>query len=193
MRKYAIGLIGALALITSSMTWAQDYGGYGQATQPAATAMRANDIVAVASGDSSLALFVKHVNKAGLAQTLRSKGPFTVFAPDNDAFNARTKEDIDAEHKDNAVLVSTIKYHVISGKVLTAADLLKMNGQTLTMDNGMQLPVKVEGSTITVGNARVLTSDRRTSNGIIHITDRVEIPGKVMPAPAASMPMKTGK
>jgi uncharacterized surface protein with fasciclin (FAS1) repeats len=188
MKKYMMGLIAAFVLLGGAMVYAQDYGTSTSAAKPTTSSGGANDILAVASGDSTLALFVKHVNKAGLAKTFQGTGPFTVFAPNNIAFNARTPADISAEHKDLAVLVSTINYHVLSGKTLRPADLATMSGQMLTMDNGQQLKVTVTNGNIMVGNAHVVSSDIAASNGVIYIIDRVQIPATVETPKTAPMP-----
>jgi len=148
-----------------------------------------------AKADSSLAMFVKHVNKAGLMKTLEGKGPFTVFAPDNNAFNSRTQADMTAMHNDSTVLISTMKYHVMTGKALSLADLKGMNGQTLTMDNGQVLPVMVTGDKIMVGNANITGTGIMSGNGVIYVVDAVVMPGKAMEMKAAPMtpPMPMGK
>ncbi|HEY3296818.1 MAG TPA: fasciclin domain-containing protein [bacterium] len=177
--RMMVPLAMALALLCSTMIVAQDKAGPMTTKVPTNTA-RAS-ILTTAKNDSVMALFVKHVNKAGLGSTLDAKGPYTVFAPTNSGFNARTKEDIDAEHADTAVLNSTMRYHILSGKALTTSDLMNMNGQMLTMDNGMQLPVMVQGQVIRVGTATLSGSDILATNGVIHEVDHVLIPGKEMP------------
>jgi uncharacterized surface protein with fasciclin (FAS1) repeats len=185
MKKYTIGWLGVLALLIGMTAYAQDNSSYGSAPQQTASTSTGRDIVSVCSADTMMTMFARHLSKSGLTSTLQGSGPFTVFAPDNAAFNARSKRDLDAEHKDPAVLASTMKYHILTGKSLTAADLSKMDGQMLTMDNGMQLHVRVQGDKIMVGNAHILRSDQTASNGVIHVIDHVEIPGK------ASMAMKS--
>jgi uncharacterized surface protein with fasciclin (FAS1) repeats len=186
--RITISVIAAVALLSSTMILAQDYG------EPASTKVQTiapkGSILSVVQQDSTMAMFVKHANKSGLSKTLEGKGPFTVFAPTNDAFNARTKEDLDAEHKDLSVLQSTMQYHVISGKQLTTTDLMNMNGQTLAMDNGQTVPVVVQNGQIMVGSARVTGNDILATNGIIHVVDHVLIPGKEAPM---STPVPMGK
>jgi uncharacterized surface protein with fasciclin (FAS1) repeats len=190
MKKHIMGLIAAGFLLIGSTVLAQGYDTPTKATTPMAAKPGAGDLLVVASGNSALTLFVKHVNKAGLAKVLQGSGPITVFAPNDAGFNARSQADLDAEHKDMAVLVSTINYHILSGKALRPADLSAMNGQTLTMDNGQTLKVTVNNGDIMVGNAHVVSSDITASNGLIYIIDRVQIPTVVASPKAAPMPAK---
>jgi uncharacterized surface protein with fasciclin (FAS1) repeats len=186
--RMTISLIAALALLGVTALLAQDYG--SPATPKIETAPPKGSIMNIVQNDTTMALFVKHANKAGLTKALEGKGPLTVFAANNDGFNARSKEDIDAEHKEPGVLESTMKYHVIRGKSLTSADLIKMNGQTLTMDNGMKVPIVVQDGHITVGSAHIIGNDIVASNGVIHVVDHVLIPGKEMTVSAKT---PTGK
>jgi len=184
-----IQVVAVLAVLCSTVVLAQDYGSPATMQKVKAAAPKGS-IMGVVTQDTTMALFVKHANKANLSKALGGKGPMTVFAANNDGFNARTKEDIDAEHKDLSVLVSTMKYHVITGKSLTTADLMAMNGQNLTMDNGMTVPVTVQGDKIMIGGANIVGTEIAASNGVIHVVDHVLIPGKEMPM---TTPLPMGK
>jgi uncharacterized surface protein with fasciclin (FAS1) repeats len=186
MKRSIVSLMAISCLLIGTSVLAQYESGTDMKMKPMVKSSTAGDILSLVSNDTTLSLFLKHINKSKLAQSLNGAGPMTVFVPDNDAFNARTKEDIDSEHKDMAVLVRTMKYHLLRGKTLTAADLMKMDGQTLKMENGMKLIVRVQGDRITVGDAHIMRSDIVASNGVIHVVDRVEIPGKVLAAMPAN-------
>ena len=134
-----------------------------------------SDIVdtAVAAGD--FGTLVAAVQAAGLVDTLKGEGPFTVFAPTDAAFAklpAGTVEDLlKPENKDK--LVSILTYHVVPGKVM-AADVVKLS-QAPTV-NGQAASIKVEGGTVMVDSAKVVKTDIECSNGVIHVIDSVILP-----------------
>ncbi len=132
------------------------------------------DIVVVASSAGSFKTLVAAVKAAGLVETLQGKGPFTVFAPTDDAFAklpAGTVEDLlKPENKEK--LVAILTYHVVPGKVM-AADVKTMKAKTV---NGHDLDLKVENGTVTVNNAKVVKTDVAASNGVIHVIDTVVLP-----------------
>ena len=112
------------------------------------------------------------VVKAGLTDTLKGTGPFTVFAPTNAAFAkvpAKTMEDIG---KDPAKLKAVLTYHVVPGKVM-AADVKNGNAQTV---NGANLALSKSGDFVTVEDGMVQTADLSATNGVVHIVDSVLIP-----------------
>jgi uncharacterized surface protein with fasciclin (FAS1) repeats len=140
------------------------------ADKPAAT----QDIVAVATGAGSFKTLVAAVKAAGLVETLQGKGPFTVFAPTDEAFAklpAGTVEGLlKPENKEK--LAAILTYHVVSGKVM-AADV--KTGEVKTV-NGKDLSVKVADGKVTVNGANVVTTDIAASNGVIHVIDTVVLP-----------------
>ena len=112
------------------------------------------------------------VVKAGLTDTLKGTGPFTVFAPTNAAFAkvpAKTMEDLG---KDPAKLKAVLTYHVVPGKVM-AADVKNGNAKTV---NGANLALSKAGDFVTVEDGMVQTADLSASNGVVHIVDSVLIP-----------------
>jgi len=142
---------------------------------PAAQAAdKPGDIVAVASGAGSFKTLVAAVKAAGLVETLQGTGPFTVFAPTDDAFAklpAGTVEDLlKPENKEK--LVAILTYHVVPAKVM-AADVKTMKAKTV---NGKELNIKVEGGSVTVDNAKVVKTDVAAHNGVIHVIDTVVLP-----------------
>jgi uncharacterized surface protein with fasciclin (FAS1) repeats len=132
------------------------------------------DIVAVAAGAENFKTLVAAVQAAGLVQTLQGTGPFTVFAPTDEAFAklpAGTVENLlKPENKDQ--LVAILKYHVIAGKVL-AADVKTMEVKTV---EGRNLKLVVSPQGVTVDNAKVIKTDVMAGNGVIHVIDTVLIP-----------------
>jgi len=166
MKMKMTRIITLAALLTSSLTLPLAQA----ADQPAAP----GDIVAVASSAGSFKTLVAAVKAAGLVETLQGKGPFTVFAPTDDAFTklpSGTLEDLlKPENKEK--LVAILTYHVVPGKVM-AADVKTMMAKTV---NGKELSIKVEDGNVTVDNAKVVKTDIAASNGVIHVIDTVVLP-----------------
>ncbi len=133
-----------------------------------------NDIVAVASSAGIFKTLCAAVTAGGLIGTLQGPGPFTVFAPTDEAFAklpAGTVEDL-LKPANKEKLVAILTYHVVPGKVM-AADVKTMKAKTV---NGKELSIKVEGGSVTVDNAKVVKTDVAASNGVIHVIDTVVLP-----------------
>jgi uncharacterized surface protein with fasciclin (FAS1) repeats len=141
---------------------------------PAATAQQ--DIVDTAVGAGSFSTLVAAVQAAGLEQTLRGPGPFTVFAPTDAAFAALPAGTVDdllkPENKDK--LTAILTYHVLPSEVMSTA----IGTQTLEPATVQGATVKVVGSAdgVTVNDAKVVTADVDASNGVIHVIDKVIMP-----------------
>ena len=130
------------------------------------------DIVDTAVAAGSFNTLVTAVEAAGLVETLKGDGPFTVFAPTDEAFAAIPAEDLEALLADQEALTAVLTYHVVAGKVmaedvagLTSAETVQ--GQSLTIDTSDG--VKVDG-------ANVVQTDIKASNGVIHVIDAVLMP-----------------
>jgi uncharacterized surface protein with fasciclin (FAS1) repeats len=148
------------------------------ATLPAiawsSSASAGKDIVAVAAGAGNFNTLVAAVKAAGLVETLQSPGPFTVFAPTDEAFAklpAGTVESL-LKPENKAQLAAILTYHVVPGKVM-AADVKTMEAGTA---NGKKLPITVSGGKVKAGAANVVATDVLASNGVIHVIDTVIIP-----------------
>lgn len=154
----------ALAILTSALPL----------VQAADKAAPAGDILVVASGAGSFNTLVAAVKAAGLVETLQGKGPFTVFAPTDEAFAKLPEGTVESllkpENKEK--LVAILTYHVVAGKVM-AADVKTMKVKTV---NGKELDVKVADGVVTVDNAKVIKTDVAASNGVIHVIDTVVLP-----------------
>jgi uncharacterized surface protein with fasciclin (FAS1) repeats len=135
----------------------------GMADDPAATA---------ASNNPVLSTLVTAVSQAGLVDTLNGDGPFTIFAPTNDAFAAIPAADLEAVLADQDLLTSILTYHVVAGESLTAAEL--GDAGTLTTVNGGELTFGADGTM--VNGASVVCSDVMTANATVHIIDQVLMP-----------------
>jgi len=138
------------------------------------TCANKNDIVAVASSAGSFNTLVAAVKAAGLAEALQGPGPFTVFAPTDEAFAKLPKGTVEdllkPENKEK--LAAILTYHVVAGRVM-AADVKTMEIKTL---NGKELDVKVADGVVTVNNAKVIKTDVAACNGVIHVIDTVLLP-----------------
>ena len=135
------------------------------------------DIVGVAVDAGSFTTLVTALQAAGLVETLQGKGPFTVFAPTDEAFAKLPKGTVEALLADKAQLAAILTYHVVPGKV-TAADVVRMGRGNPATVNGQTLAVVVDGGTVYVNNARVVKADVMASNGVIHAIDTVVLPKK---------------
>lgn len=135
------------------------------------------DIVDTAIAAGSFKTLVAAVQAAGLVDTLKSDGPFTVFAPTDEAFAklpAGTVESLlKPENKDK--LIAVLTYHVIPGKVL-AADAIKADGKSVKTVQGSSVKVKVTDGSVYIDKAKVVKADILTSNGVIHVIDTVILP-----------------
>ncbi|WP_085939083.1 fasciclin domain-containing protein [Sinorhizobium sojae] len=133
------------------------------------------DIVDTAAGAGQFQTLAAAIDAAGLTETLKGAGPFTVFAPTDDAFSklpAGTVENLlKPENKEK--LVSVLTYHVVPGKVL-AADVVKLN-EAKTV-NGKMITIKASGDGVMVNDANVTATDIGASNGVIHVLDEVILP-----------------
>jgi uncharacterized surface protein with fasciclin (FAS1) repeats len=132
-----------------------------------------NNIVQTAILAGSFKTLVAAVQAAGLAETLSGNGPFTVFAPTDEAFAKLPAGTVDALLKDKEKLASILTYHVVSGQV-TAADAVKLT-EAKTV-NGQSLKIVAGKDGVMIDNAKVITADIMTSNGVIHVIDSVMLP-----------------
>lgn len=132
---------------------------------------QAKDIVDTAVAAGSFKTLAAALGAAGLVDTLKGKGPFTVFAPTDEAFAKIPKADLDALLKDKAKLTAVLTYHVVAGKVM-AADVKAGKVKTV---QGSELTVTTAGG-VQVNGAKVVKTDIVADNGVIHVIDTVVIP-----------------
>ena len=131
------------------------------------------NIVETAVDAGSFTTLVTAVQEAGLVETLSGEGPFTVFAPTDDAFAKLDEETLNGLLADPEALAQVLKYHVVSGEV-TAEEAVVMDS-VATLE-GSDVTITVEGDTVMVNDATVVQPDIMTSNGVIHVIDTVLIP-----------------
>ena len=132
---------------------------------------QAADIVDTAVAAGSFKTLAAALQAAGLVETLKGKGPFTVFAPTDDAFAKVPKADLDALLKDKAKLTAVLTYHVVAGKVM-ASDVKAGKVKTV---QGSELTVATAGG-VMVDSAKVIKTDIVADNGVIHVIDSVIVP-----------------
>ena len=136
-------------------------------------------IVDIAADDSRFSTLVAAVEAAGLAETLSGEGPFTVFAPTDDAFAALPEGTLESllQPENKQQLTDILLYHVVPGKVM-AADVAGMDGMMVdTALKGQQISVSAEMGSVTLNeNANVIVTDIEASNGVIHVIDAVLLP-----------------
>lgn len=137
----------------------------------------ANTIIAVAAGNPEFSTLVTAITAAGLVDALNGEGPFTVFAPTNAAFAALpagTVEDL-LKPINKAKLTAILTYHVIPGKIESAALTGKKLSSPATLQGGT---VDIDGTNgVKVDGANVVVADVKASNGVIHVIDKVLLPG----------------
>ncbi|WP_343348864.1 fasciclin domain-containing protein [Terrisporobacter petrolearius] len=135
------------------------------------------DIVDIAVNDSRFTTLVEGLKAAGLVDTLKSEGPFTVFAPTNDAFEklpeGTLEELLKAENKDK--LNDILLYHVAKGK-FDAKEVSNMDGKQITLANGKTANISVKDGEVFINDAKVIITDIMAKNGIIHVIDTVLLP-----------------
>ena len=133
------------------------------------------DIVDTAVAAGSFTTLVKALQAAGLVETLKGAGPFTVFAPNDAAFGRLPAGMLDdlLKPENKSKLASILTYHVVPGKVM-AADVVKLK-QVNTV-NGQQLIISASGNIVAVDNAKIIQTDIACSNGVIHVIDTPVIP-----------------
>jgi uncharacterized surface protein with fasciclin (FAS1) repeats len=159
MKMVAVGILAALAMTAGTRT----------------VGAQSKDIVDTAVAAGSFTTLAKALTAAGLVQTLKGDGPFTVFAPTDAAFAklpAGTVESL-LKPENKAKLQRVLTYHVVAGKVM-AADVVKMKSAKAV--SGDMITIATANGGVTVDNAKVVKTDIAASNGVIHVIDTVILP-----------------
>ncbi len=164
------GLLAGPALAGSS-----GYGSEAKAEKAAMTEAAVQmDVVDTAIAADDFNTLVAAVQAAGLVETLKGEGPFTVFAPTDAAFAALPEGALDDLLADREALAGVLTYHVVPGKVM-AADIGGKVTEATTVQ-GADVTIDATGETPTINGATIITTDVETSNGVIHIIDAVILP-----------------
>jgi uncharacterized surface protein with fasciclin (FAS1) repeats len=178
-RLIALGALslGTLGLVGNVACEANPQAGNASAPAPAPgkDAAVGKDVVDTAVAAGQFKTLAAALKAAGLVDTLKGEGPFTVFAPTDDAFaklpEGAVENLLKPENKEK--LKAVLTYHVVAGKAM-AADL--KDGQAVKTVNGKELPVKIADGKVTAGGAQVIKADVGASNGVIHVIDAVLMP-----------------
>ena len=161
MKHLPTKFLSAAALVaTAAMAQAQD-------------AKPTKDIVETAVAAGSFKTLVAAVQAAGLVETLKGKGPFTVFAPTDEAFAKLPPGTVEALLKDKAKLTAILTYHVVSGDVRAAQAMKLSSAKTV---NGQSFRITTRDGNVMIDNATVVKADIGTTNGVIHVIDTVILP-----------------
>ena len=147
---------------------------------PTEEAAEVGTIVEVAAGNPDFSTLVAAVEAAGLVDTLSGEGPFTVFAPTNEAFDALPEGLVEAlllpENVD--ALTAVLTYHVVPAEVPSSA----VESGPVTMVQGEDAEIVADGDTLTIAGANIIATDVAASNGVIHVIDAVIVPPSIDPA-----------
>ena len=173
MRTQNITKVGFLMLLLIGMSMALL--GCSESGHKQMSSWAKHDIVDTAVSADDFNTLVAAVKAGGLVGTLKSEGPFTVFAPTDEAFGKLphgTLEDL-LKPQNKHKLVSILTYHVVPGKVM-AVDVVNLSHAKTV--NGQSLSIKTYGGTVKVDNANVIKTDIECSNGVIHVIDAVVLP-----------------
>ncbi len=135
------------------------------------------NIVETTASNDQFSTFVAAIKAADLAGTLQSEGPFTVFAPTDEAFAQLPEGTLEAllKPENKEMLVKILTYHIVPGKVM-AADVVKLDGKKVDTAAGAKATIWVDGSRVMVDKAKVVKSDIEAENGVIHVIDKVILP-----------------
>ena len=140
----------------------------------ATSSQNLGELAQAASTQGSFTILTKAVQAAGLTSNLTSEGPYTVFAPTDEAFNALPTGTVDnlLKPENKTKLVQLLSYHVVPGRI-TSSQLKSGNVKTVA---GSNVAVSVSGSGVTVNKAKVVQADIPASNGVVHVVDKVILP-----------------
>jgi uncharacterized surface protein with fasciclin (FAS1) repeats len=161
MKKTFVATAAALALVLSA------------ATPALADHHKGKDIVDTAVAAGSFNTLATALKAAGLVETLKGAGPFTVFAPTDDAFKKLPAGTLEKLLADKAQLTKVLTYHVVAGKVM-AADVVKLTSAKTV--EGSSVKISVANGGVKVNDANVVKTDVGASNGVIHVIDTVILP-----------------
>ena len=144
-------------------------------TLTACAEMGEPDIVDVAASNDDFSTLVAAVSAAGLVETLKGDGPFTVFAPNNAAFAKLPAGTVDSllQPENIETLQSILTYHVVAGKVM-ASDVVGLSSATTV--NGKDVHIRVKDGAVYINKSKVIATDIEASNGVIHVIDSVLLP-----------------
>lgn len=166
MKRLIVSLIGLSFVVGGSIAGNAGSAGKGYGHHPS------KDIVETAVGAGSFNTLAKALEAADLIDTLKGEGPFTVFAPTDEAFAKIPASELDALLADKEKLTAVLTYHVVAGRVL-AEDVVKLDSATTVQ--GSDVRISTEDG-VRVNDANVIKTNIAASNGVIHVIDSVIVP-----------------
>lgn len=171
MNKLSYGTLWIILFSLPAIAWA---GGYGH-SQYKMDSPEARDIVDTAVSAGSFNTLVKAVQAAGLADTLKSDGPFTVFAPTDEAFKKLPEGTLEnlLKPENKSQLQAILTYHVLPGRIMSAEAATVSSAKTV---NGKSFQIAKSSDGLMVDKAKVIKADIMASNGVIHVIDQVILP-----------------
>ena len=168
MKPFRLLAIAALMGIPVATAAAQEAQGYAPSA-PAA----GGDIIETAGSAGSFTTLARAIEAAGLTETLKGEGPFTVFAPTDEAFAQLPQDTLEALLQDRERLAAILTYHVVPGRIGSAEVAGSQSAKTV---NGQELGITASDGKVMVGKATVIQADIPASNGVIHAIDTVLLP-----------------
>jgi uncharacterized surface protein with fasciclin (FAS1) repeats len=172
MRKHIVGIFAAVATVSVLMASVSVAGNYGK-TKATAAGKSGMDIVQVAKSAGTFNTLLTALKATDLDKTLKGKGPFTVFAPTDEAFAKLPAGALDGLLKDPAALKNVLLFHVVSGKVM-AKDVVALTEAPTA--NGQKVSINTANGVVLNGTSNVVKTDIPASNGVIHVIDTVLLP-----------------
>lgn len=167
--------LAAVASVSMALSAPAMADGHGKSHDKSKSSMMKQDIVDVAVGAGQFNTLAAALKAAGLIDTLKSDGPFTVFAPTDEAFAklpAGTVESL-LEPENKEKLIAVLTYHVVPGKVM-ASQVVNLDSAATV--NGAEVAIRTADGNVTVDGANVIKTDIKASNGVIHVIDSVILP-----------------
>jgi uncharacterized surface protein with fasciclin (FAS1) repeats len=165
--------VAALAVVGSVGTASVAVAGAQSTATPTTVTASSQNIVQIAASNPEFSTLVSAVTAAGLGEALSGTGPFTVFAPTNEAFAKIPAPQLQAILADKAQLTKILTYHVIPGKVVAGNLKKKQNVATV---EGAKVKIRKSSKGATIGDAKITQTDIPASNGVIHVIDTVLVP-----------------
>ncbi len=178
MKFRLFALMAILALVVAACSSSDEEVAETTTTAPPTTEAMAEEMTEDTIVDVAIAgefnTLVAAVQAAGLVETLQGEGPFTVFAPTDEAFAALPEGTLESLLEDPEALAEILTYHVVSGEVL-AADVVGLDAATSVQGSDISIEV-VDGGVVLNGSSNVVATDVKASNGVVHVIDAVILP-----------------
>ncbi len=177
MKFRLIALMAILALVVAACSSSDEEVAETTTVPPTTEAMAeemTDDTIVDVAIAGEFNTLVAAVQAAGLVETLQGEGPFTVFAPTDEAFAALPEGTLESLLEDPAALAEILTYHVVSGEVL-AADVVGLDAATTVQGSDISIEV-VDGGVVLNGSSNVVATDVKASNGVVHVIDAVILP-----------------